>query len=361
MVAMSVVTGAIYIWPQYIIQTAGINGLWSLFTTAGISMAVLALQIAWVNLTKSTPFAVVVRNTWGVFGMWVVVSMTGILCMTVDSVMLALFGQMLHVFFYPLTPMVVPIILIGLAGVWIAMRSLNTVARNVQFWFPLILLSFGFVLFLSFRNIRFPAALLPSPTIVIPQWLRATFGTWFLYANGAVVASLVPHIHWARRARPVLWTTLAIGFQSMVLVVVLVTVVSTVGPAATAQLQWPMVYVFSLVSVKTFFFKGIGMFVIITWTTALVLYLAVHIYCFSWNVQAMVDASSSVRRWIALGAGLMVITIAILIPSAISAGKILFGVLNPADISWTVGVTVLSVIVAWVRHRRNKHSWQGRG
>ena len=145
MVTMSVVAGAIYIWPQYIIQTAGINGLWSLFTTAGISLAVLALQIAWVSLTKSTPFAAVVRNTWGVFGMWVVVSMTGILCMTVDAIMLALFGQMLHVFFYPLTPMVVPIILIGLAGIWIAMRSLNTVARNVQFWFPLIILSFGFV------------------------------------------------------------------------------------------------------------------------------------------------------------------------------------------------------------------------
>jgi hypothetical protein len=142
----------------------------------------------------------------------------------------------------------------------------------------------------------------------------------------------------------------------MVLVVVFVTVISTLGPAATAQLQWPMVYVFSLVSVKTFFFKGVGMFVIITWTTALVLYLAVHIYCFSWNVQTMADLSSLVRRWIALGAGIVVTTIAILIPSTSSAGKILFGVLNPVDLSWTVGATVLSVIVAWVRHRRRKHS-----
>lgn len=79
--------------------------------------------------------------------MWAVVSITGILCMTLDGVMLALFGQMLHVFFYPLTPTVVPLILIGLSGIWIAIRPFSTVARNVQFWFPLIILSFGFVLF----------------------------------------------------------------------------------------------------------------------------------------------------------------------------------------------------------------------
>lgn len=356
MAAMSVVAGAIYIWPQYIIQTAGINGLWSLFTTAGISLLVLSLQIAWVSLTKATPFATAVRNTWGVFGMWLVVSITGILCMTIDGVMLALFGQMLHVFFYPLTPEAVPIVLIGLAGIWIAMRSLSTVARNVQFWFPLILLSFGFVVSLSLRSVRFSAALLPSPTFVVPQWLRATLSTWFLYANGAVVASLIPHIRWTGRPRPVLWTTWAVGFQTLVLVLVFVIVVTTLGPAAASQLQWPMVYVFSLVSVKTFFFKGVGMFVIITWTTAVVLYLSVHIYCFSWNVQAMVDASSLARRWFALGAGIVVITIAILIPSAISAGKILFGVLNPADLSWTLGVALLSVFVVWIRHRRSKHS-----
>lgn len=355
MAAVSVVAGAIYIWPQYMVQIAGTSGLWALLTTALVSLAVMTLQLMWVNLTgQATPYALVVRNTWGSMGMWAAVSVTGILCLTIDGIMLALFGEMLHVFFYPMTPELVMIGLIDLSAMWIAIRPLSTVARNVQFWFPLVLVSFMFILMLSLRNIRFFDAMIPSSTIDVDQWFKASLSTWFLFANGAVVASLAPHIRWQGRPRPILWVSLAIGFQTAVLVVVFMVVMGTLGPAATSQLQWPMVYVFALVSVRTFFFKGVGMFVVITWATALILYLAVHLYCFSWSVQAMVNSSDIVRRWIVLGAGAVVLVIALVIPSSVAAGKILFGLMNPVDLSWAVGVALLSVLVAWIHRRRSK-------
>lgn len=354
MVAISVVAGAIYVWPQYVVNIAGTNAIWSLLTTALVALSVMALQLIWVHFTKATPYAVMVRQTWGRVGEWVAVSITGILCLILDGIMLALFGEMLHVFFYPMTPEFVMMGLINLSAVWIAIRPLSTVARNVQFWFPIVLMSFLLILGLSVRNIRFLSAVVPSTTVVIPQWFKASLGVWFLYANGAVVASMVPHIRWSNRPRPVLWTAMAIGFQTLILMVVFVVVVGTLGSAGVAQLQWPMIYVFSLVSVRTFFFKGVGMFVVITWAAALVLYLAVHFFCFSWSVQAMVGASTKTRQWIVVGAGIMVFIVALLIPSSVAAGKILFGFMNPVDLSWTLAVVVPSVMVAWIRQRRNK-------
>lgn len=354
MVTVSVVAGGVYLWPQYVVKTEGTNGVWALLTTTGVALGVMTLQVLWVKMTKKTPYALMVRDTLGVVGLWVVMPVTGLFCLIIDGILLFLFGAMLHVFFYPMTPEIVMIGTIDVAAVWIGIRTLSTVARSIQFWFPIIMVSLAMILLFSSRDIRFLSSIVPTPTLVVPQWLRASLGTWFLYANGAVVASLAPHVRWPGRARPLLWTALAIGFQGSILLILFAITLATLGAPAVAQLQWPMIYVFSLVSVRTFFFKGIGMFVLITWASALVLYLAVHLFCFSWNIQAMVDASFRARRWIVVAAGAVVFGIAVLIPSSIKAEQLLFGLMNPVDLSWSLGVLMLSVMVAWIRRRRSK-------
>ena len=352
MLSVSVVAGGVYLWPQMVVLTAGSNGVYALFTTTAVAMAVTSMQIAWTARTQHRPYTGALQDTWGKWGLWILFPIGALTIVGLDATMLSLFGDMMRTFFYPMTPRVVTMAIIVLAGVWIAVRPLNTVARIVQFWFPLVLLSALFLMSLSLTNLRFARALIPSTTLVVPQWARASLATWFLYANGATTASLVPHVRWKKPGGAIWVGVGAIGLQGSMLLMLYAITLGTLGPPAVARLQWPIIYVFSLVTVRTFFLKGVGIFVIITWTTAMVLYLAVHFFALGWNLESLATASARHRWWItALVAG-AVWFLANLVPSDVYARWILFRLFNPLDLAWTALIVPLSLGRAIIRSRR---------
>jgi hypothetical protein len=174
-------------------------------------------------------------------------------------------------------------------------------------------------------------------------------GTWFLYANGGVVMSLLPHVRCQhpKQLKRVAWG--AIGFQGVILLILFAVVVLTVGPYAGAMLHWPIVYVFSLVTVRTFFIKGVGLLITLIWSSALVLYLTVHMFCFGWNLGTVFGPER--YRWTVALATLATAAVAIAMPSDVVARALLFNWVNPGDFGWTL--VVVSTSWAWTRWRRS--------
>ena len=82
------------------------------------------------------------RETWSPGLGPVLTWITMLLMLALDAVILYLYGELLQTFFYPATLTWVTVVTMGALAVWMAVRSLAVVARNVQFWFPLILASF---------------------------------------------------------------------------------------------------------------------------------------------------------------------------------------------------------------------------
>ncbi|NMP21198.1 GerAB/ArcD/ProY family transporter [Sulfobacillus harzensis] len=345
LVAISVVAGGIYLWPQYLVLHMRTNGIYALLTTTAIAAGITALEVATALNVRETTFFGVLKKAVPLLGVGFVFPITALSCVLTDGVILALYGHMMQNFFYPLTPILAIEILIIAIAWWLAIRTLSALARSVQFWFPIILLLLVLITALSLPHVSFLSALLPSSHFYIAPWLVGVASTWFLYANGSVVVTLTPHVRWKRPRDAYLVAIAAILGQGAVLLLFYVMGMSTLGPDGVSHLYWPLVYTFSLVSVRTFFFKGIGAFVIMIWTSSIVLYLAVHLFCFTWNITSEFRAPKNWLRWgiAALLAGLF-LGITIVMPSVVDLRAVLFHWVTPATLLWTL----VAVPIVWL-------------
>ena len=358
MVGISVVAAGVYVWPQFLIQQAGTNGIYTLIAITGLAMGLAALEVALAlnlreptflsGLRKMLPFI----GVGFVFPLWVVVHIAA------DGIILTLYGMMIRTNFYPNTPRLPMDIAILAAAIWIAGRPLASVARQVQFWFPIILILLFVVVGFGARNLDYWSPLLPSRNFLVIPWVKTIMGTWFLFSNAAVVATLTPHVRWRRPRDAYVAAMAAMGGQGMVLLMLYAIGLVTLGPDGLSRIYWPLVYVFSLISVQTFFLKGIGSFVIMVWTSTTVLYMAVHLFCFNWNVMSL---SKNPPVWwrgvVFAGSAAILLAFTLWIPSTIAAAGILFAVVSPATLAWRL-VFLPPLWLLSFRYR-SQQRWEG--
>jgi spore germination protein len=350
---ISVVAGGVYLWPSYLFRVAGTAAWYSLLVTLVVAATTQALSTSWSHRLGRSPYVAGLTFVWHSFGSWVILPLGALLCFSIDAILLSLFGQMLKTFFYPITPRVVSIGAMALVATWIGMRSLTTVARNVQFWVPLIFVTFIVIIVMAWHDVQFPTAVTPATDIPLVPVLRGSIGTWFLYASGGLTASLVPHVRWHGTPRPVLLAVAATLLQGVALLVLGWVVAATLGPDPITHLVWPIIYVFGLVRVRGFFLEGLGLLIILVWTSALILYLAVHIFCVSWNFSSLIGAPE-IHRWVAVGVGLLVACAAVLISTPILGSQLLFGFVSPADMAWSVLFIPANYVISSWRMRTER-------
>lgn len=349
MVAVSVIAGSVYLWPQYLVTHAGTNGIYSLLTTAVIALGVTTLHVALAFNTGQSTYLKAVQRIVPFLGKWLLFPLIAMLCLATDGIILVLYAQMMRNFFYPLTPLMIIEVGIVAVAIWMAGRTLSTVARTVQFWLPIDLFLLGIMVSLSVGHWKFLGSLRPSSHFVIAPWIVTVVGTWFLYANGGIIVTLTPHVRWKTPRQAYGVATGAVLMQSAVLILLYVISIGTLGPDGVSHLYWPMVYIFSLVTVRAFFFKGLGAFVVMVWTSTIVLYLTVHLFCFGWSVSSAFDRPSPLLRWVivALGGGLLVV-VGMVVPSSAQAHYWLFHWFNPLDMG-SSGITGMGL---WLLSRR---------
>lgn len=305
MIIISVVAGGVYLWPQFLVQQDGPNSLEAMFTTTAIALLITAGYVSLALAVQQPTFAQHVGQLVPGAGIALVFGITGILCLGIDGLVLDLFGQMMRTFFYPRTPTAlldgtILAVVASLAG-----RSLVAVGRTMQFWAPIILGLLVLILAALMGYAQNWLAARPSGNWALYPWLHASAGTWYLYANRSVVATLTPHVRWRRPRDAYCWALGAITVQATALLALYVVIVGTLNLPAVAEMAFPLVYVVNLVTIHGFFLKGLGALAVIVWATSLVAYLTVHAFCFSWNVVSLFPRPSRFLRPITVGAVIM--------------------------------------------------------
>jgi hypothetical protein len=348
---VSVLAGGVYLWPSYVVAVAGVNAVYAIGATTAAAILITVMQIGWVERDVEGPVGSGLRQVLGTIGAWLILPVNGVLCLGMTTVLLALYTDMLQTFFYPFTPRLVMAGAMALTATSIAIRPLATVARSVQFWFPFLFASFIAVLAMAFGNASHWVAFHPTLPINPEATGRAAISTWFLFANSGLMASIAPFVRWKRRSKARLVAGTVLVVEGGVLVLLLGIVLATLGPLAVRQLTWPIIYVLSLVSVETFFLKGVGVFSLLLWTAALVLYLTLHFYCVSWNIEALAGGP---RRLYVGGLALAAMLGAILLTSVVEAEQMLFRFLNPLDFGWAALTTPMVWVVARLRLRSRR-------
>jgi hypothetical protein len=351
MVGVTVVAGGVYIWPETVLRVAGFDALWALLAAIALATLVLALDLTWAARVPGLTYLDRLRRLWGPFA-WFWFLGTTLIMLAIDGALGALFAQMLQVFFYPNTPTwALLVLLIGL-GTWFGSQSLTTVARNTQFWFPIVLVSFFVLAWMGLPLAHESGALTPYWPPTVHDLTTGIVATWYLWAQGPVAITLAPWVRGATWRQVRRWSLAALVFQGTMLLIIGALVVATLGPWASRILQWPLIYVFTNLGPVAFFIARPGIFLLSTWSAALVFYVAVRLFSASVNLEAGFSLDPTLRRYLVLGLGVMLVLFGLTFPNPGAVSRFLVGTVDPVAVLWLGAHAVLACLVAVVRGYR---------
>jgi hypothetical protein len=349
-VSVSIVTGGIYLWPQFVVSTAGTDALLGWIPPLGLMLLLTLLQCRWAGRIGARSYAEGLARTWGRWMAMVLVPVNVLMIALVDIILLHLYGDLLVTFFYPFTPIVVLIGAVAATAAWTAMRPLSVVARSAQFWLPILLATVLMLLAMATQNANHWAALHPQWPPNLSGMGDAGIGTWYLYANGGIPAGLYMAVRHPRAAHAARWAVAAVFMDGVVLFLLLVVILATLGPTVVDHLSWPIVYTLSLVDLRDFFLTGVGLFTLIIWSTSMVLFLSLHLYQMSWN---LLDTTGIPRKPLVWMLAAVLVVGALVISSTAEARTLLFLWASPLELGWTVFIVGGSSLLVWMRGSRS--------
>lgn len=314
-------------------------------------MGLVWLQSLWPPYTRGASALTRMKQVWG-WLRWPLFIVTAGLYLALDGSLLALFSQLLHFNFYARTPLWVFNWSVVAMVAWLAGKSVSQVARNVQFWFPLIIASFFLLTFLVLPNVHLLTAIRPSSVITIKPIAKGMMSTWYLWVQGEVIVTLGAHVRgtpWTRIRR---WALGAIAFQGFMIMFIYALVVGTLGPVAPTLLEWPLVFIFSNFTAPTLFFSRPGLFVIISWVIALTLYVAVTLMVLTINVQDALSLSVRTRTVLVVATAIALGTISSKIATPLAANEVVLSWVDPIALGLTLFSSIFAPLLVRIRNLR---------
>jgi hypothetical protein len=349
--AVSVVAGGVYIWPETVLRDAGSDAPWSVLISIGCALGLVYLSASWPPRAPGETEFGRMRTVWGPWR-WPLFGAMLALYVPLDSVLMALFSHMLHQIFYPLTPRwIFMASIVAMVG-WLASAPLTHIARNIQWWFPLIIGSFFLLALMALTHFREGVALMPAAHLRLWPIARGTVATWYLWMQGEVIVTVGGHVRGASWRQVRRWAVAAIAFQAVVVIIIYALVVGTLGPTVSRTLEWPVIYIFSNLTVQTLFISRPSFFIIVAWVAALVLYLTIHLFVLSVNLQDGFQASEGCRWGVVWALSLVEWILAQWWTTPLLATDVVIHLIDPGALALTVSTTILAPLILGVRRWR---------
>ncbi len=352
MVAVSVVAGGVYVWPSAVLEDAGLDAPWVILGSVGLALGLVWLQTLWPPHVEGSSSLTRMQAIWG-WVRWPLFAGTLAIYLGLDGALLALFSQMLHVNFYQRTPLWIFEGSIVLVIGWMASKSVSQVARNVQFWFPLTIASLFLLAAMASPHLHQMAALRPSSVIALRPIAKALVSTWYLWVQGEVIVTLGSYVRGVPWSTIRHWALAAIAFQGLMLFLIYALVVGTLGPNAPIQLQWPLTFIFSDLTISALFISRPGLFILISWVVALILYEAVTLLVLTLNLEDALGLSPPQRTGMVWSGILFLLAISVTLSTPLEATHVVLAWVDPVALGLTLFTNVLSPLLGWIRRRRS--------
>ncbi len=193
LLAMALVAGGVYIWPQFLVLAAGQNAAYAIIASSILGGMAIWLKTAWVGYAAGQTYVSALRSTWGKLLMWPVLAIFAVLYLLLTMTLLALFGQLMgNTFFQFSSEWVIKALVAGSAG-WIASKSLTVLARKVQCWYVIIL---GLTMILTMMGLRHAtlwASVWPVAPFRLSSILVGALNVWYLWTEFGLITTLSRH------------------------------------------------------------------------------------------------------------------------------------------------------------------------
>jgi hypothetical protein len=127
--------------------------------------------------------------------------------------------------------------------------------------------------------------------------------------------------------------------------------VGALGLEAPVALQWPLVYLFSNLEAPVLFVSRPGLFIMITWVIALILYTSVTLMVLTTNLQEALHLSSRARKVMVWTGVLILALLGSQISSPLTANTWILEGVNPVALGLTLFTSVGAPVMLYVRRR----------
>ena len=346
----SLLAGGLELWPG-ILGTAGADWLWALLACAAVTAGVTRLQLAWGSRTPGTVFFDHLRAAWGGLA-WPWYGGMVALTLAVDCVLLALFSDWLQTFFFPNTPaLALRSFLLPIAA-WMAISSVNALARNVRLWLALGLGSFAVTFAVLLLHSHVPAALAPAWPPATSGTLSGLTRTWFAWADAGAALTLSSSVQDAKPGVVARRAVGAVAAQVTLVLVVTLMALMAVGPWAPRTQLFPAAILLLGGAANTTSFARFAVIVMLAWSSALVSYLAVRMFVVSANLRAAFGGPRSWQPWYVALLALVLAVGSWRLPAAALLLPMATHDLSPIVLIWIGSLHALTAVLVAARGRR---------
>jgi len=192
----------------------------------------------------------------------------------VASSMLRDFAELMVISFYPETPMIVFILIMGVLVLWAAKSGFEVIVRMAQFLLPIVVFGILFSGLLTFRSEGLQN-FFPLLEKGVSPVIRGGITQWAFFGDAVVWFLLVPHLN--ERQRTYKFIPLSVVMAGGLLLIVLFLIVDVLGARMAARLTWPYLSLIRYVSIAESIERIEGAFQIV-WVAANFIRIVVFFY-----------------------------------------------------------------------------------
>lgn len=266
----------LFTFMRHLLQGAGRQAFWSLLLlvllTGGAALSVTYLALMFPNLNAVEWTRKITGNFLGtLLCIWWVAVFGAFAAVTLRQ-----FGDLVNTLFLIRTPIEVTMFLLLFGAMYINWHGLETVVRFIGLVFPIMAVLLLIVLVATLIKADELAAMLPPPDFDLSSVLQGSWSALYAVTGLETVAGLAEFVKSPRR--PYRTVALAVGVNSVLLVIAFLTTVGVWGIEPAAQLEFPGVATLRVLRLPGMLVERPGSFIALSWTVLMLCYMCLRVW-----------------------------------------------------------------------------------
>ncbi len=350
MITSGYVALGLFYFPREAITAAHRSAPWSILLDGLVTFALMHLLFRMNRLAPHLPLSSLSPLLLGrpiafVFSLYAIVYH-----LLLAIAVVVLFSFVLGNIFLPDTPIWAIDAAMVATALYMAWHGTVGLGRTIQaVYIPVALLSM--LTFLATVSlIRYPILLLPSSHVAVWPVLIGAERQYATFLGFELMVTLYPEIAPDQRPRAEHYTYLGLALVLTMFLIMYEIIISSFGPALTAQLRWPIVSMLRILSVSGFFIDKFGLLVVVLWTIVITSFLSVRLWCLGQDATALLPGKhpTSFRLVLLVGAFIVIVS-GIALPNAKIVDLLMERYLIPFGLAYLIAVPSLILLVATLR------------
>lgn len=310
----------IYQYPRELVTFGGADAGWALIALSVVFWGILMLWFQVAHATRNQSLNQLWTETFSPWGAALLQIPRVMFHVAIGIAAVADFGQVMHAFFLPSTPVWAVQGALLATALYAAWYGVAVIARSLE---PLVVLGFfasGLIGLLVVHEYRLTWAIWPSSHIAVMPTLAAAYHSAYVFFSFDVMTDLYSTVRPDQQKVTSRYIHVSLIAGVVAFVFGYVNIMATEGPYATMFLmQWPPVSALRLADMRGFFISKLGLLVVVLWGLFTLALLASHLWYIAHDLawRGRFELAGSRYHWILGGATVLVFAGAQFVPNVV--------------------------------------------